>query len=144
MRVLDISDIANQNITEEGYFDTYTASNGAAFDGAWNVYPYFASGNIVISDIDGGFFLVKAQSLGVAESDELAFTIYPNPSENNITIKSANDPIALVEIYNVLGQRVLNLNFSERLSENINISSLNSGLYLVKINANTTRRLIVK
>jgi choice-of-anchor B domain-containing protein len=144
MRVLDISDIANQNITEEGYFDTYTASNGAAFDGAWNVYPYFASGNIVISDIDGGFFLVKAQSLGVAESDELAFSIYPNPSENNITIKSANDPIALVEIYNVLGQRVLNLNFSERLSENINISSLNSGLYLVKINANTTRRLIVK
>jgi hypothetical protein len=38
----------------------------------------------------------------------------------------------------------LNLDFSERLSENINISSLNSGLYLVKINANTTRRLIVK
>ncbi len=144
MRVLDISDIANQNISEEGYFDTYTPSNGAAFDGAWNVYPFFASGNIVISDIDSGFFLVKAQVLGVSESEELQFSIYPNPSENNITIKSTNDPISIVEIYNVLGQRVLNLNFSERLSENINISSLNSGLYLVKINANTTRRLIVK
>jgi choice-of-anchor B domain-containing protein len=144
MRVLDISDIANGNITEEGYFDTYTASNSAAFDGAWNVYPYFASGNIVISDIDSGFFLVKASSLGLSESDQLGFSIYPNPSENNITIKSTNDPITIVEIYNVLGQRVLNLNFSERLSENINISSLNSGLYLVKINANTTRRLIVK
>ncbi|MFT5237122.1 MAG: choice-of-anchor B domain-containing protein [Ulvibacter sp.] len=144
MRVLDISDIANGNITEEGYFDTYTASNSAGFDGAWNVYPYFASGNIVISDIDSGFFLVKAPSLGVSESDQLGFSIYPNPSENNITIKSTNDPITIVEIYNVLGQRVLNLNFSERLSENINISSLNSGLYLVKINANTTRRLIVK
>jgi choice-of-anchor B domain-containing protein len=144
MRVLDISDIANGNITEEGYFDTYTASNSAAFDGAWNVYPYFASGNIVISDIDSGFFLVKASSLGLSESDQLGFSIYPNPSENNITIKSTNDPITIVEIYNVLGQRVLNLNFSERLSENINISSLNSGLYLVKINANTTRKLIVK
>ena len=144
MRVLDISDIANGNITEEGYFDTYTASNSAAFDGAWNVYPYFASGNIVISDIDSGFFLVKASSLGVSESDQLGFSIYPNPSENNITIKSTSDPIAIVEIYNVLGQRVLNLNFSESLSENINISSLNSGLYLVKINANTTRRLIIK
>jgi choice-of-anchor B domain-containing protein len=144
MRVLDISDIANQNITEEGYFDTYTQSNGAAFDGAWNVYPYFASGNIVISDIDGGFFLVKEQTLGVSESEQLEFSIYPNPSENNITIKSTNDPITIVEVYNVLGQRVLNLNFSERLSENINISSLKPGLYLVKINANTTKRLIVK
>ena len=144
MRVLDISDIANQNISEIGYFDTYTAGNGADFDGAWNVYPFFASGNIVISDIDSGFFLVKSQSLGVSEASQLEFSIYPNPSKNNITIKSANDPITIVEIYNVLGQRVLNLNFSERLTENINISSLNSGLYLVKINANTTRRLIVK
>ena len=144
MRVLDISDIANQNISEIGYFDTYTGGNSAGFDGAWNVYPYFESGNIVISDINGGFFLVKAQSLGVSEEEQLEFSIYPNPAENNITIKSENEPITIVEIYNVLGQRVLNLDFSERLSENINISSLHSGLYLVKINANTTKRLIVK
>ena len=144
IRVLDISDIANQNISEEGFFDTYTPSNSAGFDGAWNVYPFFASGNIVISDIDSGFFLVKSQNLAVTESQELEFSLYPNPSDNNITIKSANDPITIVEIYNVLGQRVLNFNFSERLSEDINISSLNSGLYLVKINANTTKRLIVK
>jgi choice-of-anchor B domain-containing protein len=144
MRVLDISDIANQNISEIGYFDTYTASNSAAFDGAWNVYPFFASGNIVISDINRGFFLVKSNGLGITEAQQIQFSVYPNPSESDITITSANNPISTVEMYNVLGQRVLNLNFSEKFSENIDISSLRSGLYLIKINGSTTKKLIVK
>lgn len=144
MRVLDISDIANQNITEEGYFDTFTASNSAQFSGAWNVYPFFASGNIVISDINRGFFLVKSQNLGINEADNLGFSMYPNPTTTNLTIKSANNPLTQVEIYNVLGQRVLDFNFSESVSENINVSSLNTGLYLVKINNLTTKRLIIK
>jgi choice-of-anchor B domain-containing protein len=144
MRVLDISDIANQNISEIGYFDTYTASNSAAFDGAWNVYPFFASGNIVISDINRGFFLVKSNGLGITEAQQIEFSVYPNPSESDITITSANNPISTVEIYNVLGQLVLNLNFSDNFSENIDISSLRSGLYLIKINGSTTKKVLVK
>ncbi len=62
IRVLDVSDIANGNMSEIGYFDTFPNSNSAQFDGAWNVYPFFASGNIVISDIDRGFFLVKSST----------------------------------------------------------------------------------
>lgn len=61
MRVIDISDIASGTIVEEGFFDSYPANNNANFSGAWNVYPFFASGNIVISDINRGFLLVKAQ-----------------------------------------------------------------------------------
>ncbi len=60
MRVLDISDIANGTITEEGFFDSYPTNNNASFSGAWSVYPYFESGNIVISDIQRGFILTKA------------------------------------------------------------------------------------
>jgi choice-of-anchor B domain-containing protein len=59
LRVIDISSIGSQAMIEEGYFDTYTASDGAAFDGAWSVYPYFSSGNIIISDINEGLFIVK-------------------------------------------------------------------------------------
>jgi hypothetical protein len=46
-------------MTEIGYFDTYPQHNNAAFNGVWNVYPYLPSGNIVISDIDSGLFVVK-------------------------------------------------------------------------------------
>ncbi len=145
MRVLDISDIANSNITEIGYFDSYPANDGADFDGAWSVYPYLPSGNIIISDIDRGFFLVKDPTiLSTNEVSVTEFSIYPNPAKTNITIQSQNSPVSQVEIYNVLGQRVLNSDFSETTSANIDISGLNSGMYLVKINNLTTQRLIVK
>lgn len=61
MRVLDISNIENGEMNEIGYFDVHPGSNVADFDGAWSVYPYFESGNIVISDIISGLFIVKKQ-----------------------------------------------------------------------------------
>ncbi len=59
MRTIDISNIAGGSMTEIGFFDTFTPNNDAAFSGVWNVYPYFESGNIIISDINGGLFIVK-------------------------------------------------------------------------------------
>ncbi len=145
LRVLDISDIANSNMTEIGYFDSYPSNDGADFDGAWSVYPYLPSGNIIISDIDRGFFLVKDPTvLGTNDVTVTDFSIYPNPAKNNINIQSQNIPLTQVEIFNVLGQRILSLDFTGSTSENIDISSLNSGMYLVKINDLTTQRLIVK
>ncbi len=62
MRTIDISNIAGGVMTEIGFFDTFIPNNSAAFSGVWNVYPYFPSGNIVISDINGGLFIVKKSS----------------------------------------------------------------------------------
>ena len=59
LRVLDISGVANKSISEAGFFDTYPISDNAQFSGVWNVYPYFASGKIVISDINSGLFIIR-------------------------------------------------------------------------------------
>jgi len=59
VQVLDVSDIENDVLTQVGSFDTYPLDNNTAFHGAWNVYPYFASGNIIISDIEGGLFIIR-------------------------------------------------------------------------------------
>jgi len=59
VRMLDISNIANTSIAEVGYFDTYPANDGTDFNGAWNVYPYFPSGNIIISDIERGLIVIR-------------------------------------------------------------------------------------
>jgi hypothetical protein len=37
----------------------------------------------------------------------------------------------------------MDLNFADSLSENIDISKLQSGMYLVKINSTTTKRLLI-
>ena len=46
-------------MTEIAFFDTFPNSNSANFNGLWSVYPYFASGNIILSDIEGGLFIVR-------------------------------------------------------------------------------------
>ena len=59
IRIIDITNIGNQTMSEVGYFDTYPENDNASFNGVWNVYPYFSSGNIIISDINRGFFVVR-------------------------------------------------------------------------------------
>jgi len=59
VRVLDLSQIENNNLTEIGFFDTYPENDNAAFDGVWNVYPFLISNNIIISDIDRGLFIIR-------------------------------------------------------------------------------------
>ena len=59
IRIIDITNIEAQNLNEIGFFDTYPDNDATSFNGAWNVYPYFESGVIVISDIEKGLFLVQ-------------------------------------------------------------------------------------
>lgn len=59
VRFIDISSIGTGAMTEVGYFDTYPVNDGANFNGVWNVYPFFSSGNIVVSDINRGLFIVR-------------------------------------------------------------------------------------
>ena len=62
-RGLTVLDITDPNQPEEiGFFDTYPtpSENSANFAGAWGVYPFLPSGNILISDISYGLFIVKS------------------------------------------------------------------------------------
>lgn len=60
LTVLDISNPMNP--VEIGNFDTYPSSDTNGFDGAWGTYPYLPSGNILVSDISGGLFILKDNS----------------------------------------------------------------------------------
>ena len=58
-REINLSDIASQQMQEVGFFDTFPQHDNATFDGVWNVYPYFESEIIAISDTGLGLFLVQ-------------------------------------------------------------------------------------
>ena len=45
------------NMVEVGHYDTSPFS-GNGFNGAWGVYPFFNSQNLIISDIEGGLFVL--------------------------------------------------------------------------------------
>jgi choice-of-anchor B domain-containing protein len=57
LTILDITDPTTP--TEVGFFDTFTPSNSASFNGAWGVYPFLPSGNILVSDINSGLYVLK-------------------------------------------------------------------------------------
>ena len=59
LTVLDVTGAGSNGVFETGYFDTHPENNNTSFGGAWSVYPYFNSGNIIISDINLGLFVVK-------------------------------------------------------------------------------------
>tara|TARA_R100000935_G_scaffold13736_4_gene27482 strand:+ start:48411 stop:49835 length:1425 start_codon:yes stop_codon:yes gene_type:complete len=144
IRVLDISDIANQNISEYGYFDTFPSNNQAGFSGAWNVYPFFSSRNIVISG-DAGFTLVKdPNELSVEEQNTENFVLYPNPADQSFSIQAAGNTITSIRIFNVLGQQVLQQNINDLPSITVSINQLTPGIYVININNTTSHKLIVK
>ncbi|MEM9990135.1 MAG: choice-of-anchor B family protein [Bacteroidota bacterium] len=47
-----------ENLIEVGNYDT-EASSGGGFRGAWGAYPFLPSGNILVSDIKNGLYVVK-------------------------------------------------------------------------------------
>ena len=59
VRMIDITAIAGGTLNEIGYFDTSPANDNTSFNGVWSVYPYFSSGNIILSDVNRGFFIIR-------------------------------------------------------------------------------------
>jgi choice-of-anchor B domain-containing protein len=55
-----IHDVSRKNnLVEVGNFDTSPAYSGDGFNGAWGVWPYLPSGNIIVSDIETGLWILK-------------------------------------------------------------------------------------
>lgn len=73
------------------------------------------------------------------------FNVYPNPSTNGfVNISSPSAEAISVNVYDVLGKNVLNHTIS---NNSLNVSSLNSGLYILRITQNgssVTKKLVIK
>ena len=60
LRILDITDIANGNLTEVAFFDVYPGSDPTNIDsGTWSNYPFFDSGIVIVSVIEQGLFILR-------------------------------------------------------------------------------------
>lgn len=46
------------NLVETGHFDT-SPFTGCCFRGAWGVYPFLPSGRLLVSDIEGGLYILE-------------------------------------------------------------------------------------
>ena len=70
-------------------------------------------------------------------SEQASAVLYPNPAGNYIYVKSSRQERLPVSIYSITGQMVLEGSFMS--GEQINISHLTSGLYIVKMDKQTMK-----
>ncbi len=98
LSIVDITDIGNANLQEVANFDGYPTSDSATFNGAWSNYPYFESGTVIMSDFDGGLFV-----LGPNLCPTTASTQQVNVTSNgdNTIDLSWTDDLTTGESYNV-------------------------------------------
>ncbi|MBC7833736.1 MAG: choice-of-anchor B family protein, partial [Phycisphaerales bacterium] len=90
--------------TQVAYFDSYPDNDGPTYNGNWGNYPYFASGTIILSDMQSGMFVLRL------DLDYLSFS-YPTgrpasvPPQTPTTIRvhvesaEAGDPAASVQLH---------------------------------------------
>ena len=90
LTILDITNPASP--TQVGRFDSFPSGDGVGFPGAWGTYPYLPSGNILISDIDSGLYVVGDRTLTVPQGS-LSFAASSfgadegTPGSSRITIR---------------------------------------------------------
>jgi hypothetical protein len=98
------------------------------------------SGTVFIDNV-----LFRKEALSVSNVNLNTINIYPNPATEQVTLSSTNT-IASVELFNSLGQKVLNLN-ADSNSVTINIANLSKGIYTIKTNTDngqSVSKLIVE
>ena len=141
LRVIDISDISNGEMTEIGSFDSHPLNDFAGYEGIWSTYPYFESGNIVISDREG-FFVVKSSTLATENNSFTNFNIYPNPTNNTIHINAILFPVKNIKIYDLGGKLLKSKNYNSEINIKTNISNFSNGIYILKLNNEFITKII--
>ncbi len=115
LRIVDLDNIAAGQISEVASFDTYQQDNSLQYEGQWMNYPYFASGTVVATDINNGFFVLRPNVNPVASepaatpaSGLVLGAPAPNPtaSEARLRLTVAEPQRVRAALVDVLGREV--------------------------------------
>jgi hypothetical protein len=94
----------------------------------------FAYNNTPNAQISAG----QTNSSSVDESVEVNFEVYPNPTEDMITIQTNSDEVMAYAIYNSFGQKV---NQGVINNNVISMKELEAGIYFIKLMNPKTQNL---
>ena len=70
MRVLRMGDLSQLELGRVASFDTWPSNDALTFKGAWGVYPFLPSGNVIVSDRSRGLFVLTPNLSAVGRCDD--------------------------------------------------------------------------
>jgi len=142
LRILKLGDLAQAEMNEVAYFDTFPDPDGSSnFGGAWNVYPFFDNGMVMISDINRGVFIVKPKLQEVTEIESHHSGLWFNPEQDghglNIIVLENNTMIIFWYTFDNEGNQIWLLgsgSFENDLAT-LSVVSTENGLFPPNFNA---------
>jgi choice-of-anchor B domain-containing protein len=138
LQVYDISD--PENPVREMYYDTSTEVPGPnRYRGAWGVYPFLSSGNILVSDMQNGLFVIDGDVPvvnGIENSIGNQTIVYPNPTTGYFTIdlSSFEGQSIQVDILDLNG-RLIKSAKTKTLSYTFDLNEELNGIYSIIISS---------
>jgi len=118
--------------------------NGGAYLANIKINGEYPSAEHPLSlDSNGALIGASDKVLSTNKHNAFKASVYPNPAQNMFTI-STQESLKSIDVYNVLGKKVLSQNGE---SKTVNISSLKSGIYIVKMTSNkgiTSQRIVIE
>lgn len=141
---LYIYDISNP-ITPvlSGYFDTHPQNPpgtypSPAYAGCWAAYTDLPSGIILASDMQLGLFIldvsVITSSKTFTQNSNDKFIVYPNPSNNQFSIRIKNEnESGTMTLYDLNGRTILLKKFSNQSELTFETNNISNGVYSLNI-----------
>ncbi len=82
------------NLVEVAYYDSSPNYSGGGFNGAWGTYPFLPSGNILVSDIENGLFVLEPKFTNASFIEgTITDALTQAPISNvNVQIQGSNNP----------------------------------------------------
>ncbi len=141
LRVFDISD--PHAPVAVATLDTFPGV-GYGYRGAWTAYPYFASGKVVVSDMQSGLWVATLDGQPVAADaaprSDAGLRVWPNPASGAATLAVTLDGAAEAEVVvtDALGREVARLGTTAGPGERrltLDAAALPAGVYVARLSA---------
>jgi len=134
------------NITREYYFQTSSINHSQSYEGAWGVYPFLPSGNVLVSDMQNGLFVLSGPETISGNKNEVyqdyQVVLNPNPNAGVFTLSIENDaPIknASFTLFDLNGKKIYSCPVKTKNNQ-IELSDIKSGSYYYVLNESTYRK----
>ena len=115
-------------------YPTSQLENDLAYRGAWGVYPFLPSGNVLVSDMQEGLFVVD-RSYAVSSNEETidaSFVLFPNPSVDELHVSFTSSETKSYRITDFSGRILQDGKINQKV-ESLDTSALGSGSYIIEI-----------
>ena len=91
-------------------------------------------------------YKITDPNLSVGEADSFDFKLYPNPSNDNVSINLSSKfkTVESISIFNIHGQKIKDFSKPKRQIQNISTKNYNSGLYFIEICLNNSSKITKK